>query len=356
MTDKLKNLREKIDAIDVRLVKLLSSRARLAQEAGHIKNGAAVYRPEREAQVLRRVAEMNPGPLADQALQRVYTEIMSACRALEEQMTVAFLGPEGTYSQEAALKHFGGLVPLAPCGSIDEVFRQAESGTVGYAVVPVENSTEGAVGRTLDLLLATEARVCGEVMLPIRQCLMSKGGGIKAIRKIYSHTQSLGQCQHWLSRHLPNAEQVAVVSNAEAARVAAIERGAAAIASRTAAELYGLELLAKNIEDESTNTTRFLVLGSHDAAPSGKDKTSLILATRNTPGAIHELLTPLASNGVSMAKLESRPARTGLWEYVFYVDIEGHRQDANVLRALAELERKASLFKNLGSYPAAVNR
>jgi chorismate mutase/prephenate dehydratase len=356
MTDKLKNLRKKIDAIDVALVKLLSSRARLAQDVGRIKNGAAVYRPEREAQVLRRVADINPGPLADHALQRVYTEIMSACRALEDQMTVAFLGPEGTYSQEAALKHFGGMVPLAACASIDEVFRQAESGAVGYAVVPVENSTEGAVGRTLDLLLATEARVCGEVMLPIRQCLMSRRGGIEAVRKIYSHTQSLGQCQRWLARHLPDAEQVAVVSNAEGARMAAKERGSAAIASRTAAALYGLELLAKNIEDESKNTTRFLVLGSHDAAPSGKDKTSLILATRNTPGAIHELLTPLASNGVSMTKLESRPARTGLWEYVFYVDIQGHRQDSNVAQALGELERKASLFKNLGSYPAAVNR
>ena len=355
MTDKLKSLREKIDALDARLVKLLSQRASLAQDVGRIKNGAAVYRPEREAQILRRVADMNAGPLPDRALQRVYTEIMSACRALEDQMTIAFLGPEGTYSQEAALKHFGGMVPLAPCASIDEVFRRAETGMAGYAVVPVENSTEGAVGRTLDLLLATPARVCGEVMLPIRQCLMSKRGGMKAIRKIYSHTQSLAQCQRWLSRHLPQAEQVAVVSNAEAARLAAKERGTAAIASRTAAELYGLELLARNIEDEPKNTTRFLVLGSHDAPASGKDKTSLILATRNVPGAIHELLTPLAANDVSMTRLESRPARTGLWEYVFYVDVEGHSADANVARALGALERKASLFKNLGSYPAAVN-
>ena len=355
MTDKLKSLREKIDALDARLVKLLSQRARLAQDVGRIKNGAAVYRPEREAQVLRRVAAMNEGPLPDRALQRVYTEIMSACRALEDQMTVAFLGPEGTYSQEAALKHFGGMVPLTPCASIDDVFRRAETGAVGYAVVPVENSTEGAVGRTLDLLLATPARVCGEVMLPIRQCLMSKRGGMKAIRKVYSHTQSLAQCQHWLARHLPQAEQVAVVSNAEAARMASKERGAAAIASRTAADLYGLELLARNIEDETRNTTRFLVLGTDDAASSGKDKTSLILATRNVPGAIHQLLTPLAANGVSMTRLESRPARTGLWEYVFYVDVEGHASDANVARALDAIEQKASLFKNLGSYPAAVN-
>ena len=355
MTDKLKSLREKIDAVDARIVKLLSQRAQLAQSVGHAKDGAAVYRPEREAQVLRRVAELNPGPLADKALQRVYTEIMSACRALEDEMTVAFLGPEGTYSQEAVLKHFGGVVPLAPCASIDEVFRSAESGAAGYAVVPVENSTEGAVGRTLDLLLATPARVCGEVMLPIRQCLMAKRGGIESIRKVYSHTQSFAQCQRWLATHLPRAEQVAVVSNAEAARMAAKERGTAAIASHTAADLYGLTLLARNIEDEARNTTRFLVLGREEAGPSGRDKTSLILSTQNVPGAVHDLLAPLAANGVSMTKLESRPARKGLWGYVFYVDIEGHGKDPNVARALADIERKASLFKNLGSYPAAVS-
>jgi chorismate mutase/prephenate dehydratase len=285
----------------------------------------------------------------------VYTEIMSACRALEDQMSVAFLGPKGTYSEEAAIKHFGGTVPLVPSVSIDEVFRRVETGTVGYAVVPVENSTEGAVGRTLDLLLATRTRVCGEVMLPIRQCLMSKSAKMKSLRKVYSHTQSLAQCQRWLARNLPGVEQQAVVSNAEAARMAAKEAAAAAIASKTAAALYGLRLLARNIEDEAHNTTRFLVLGSHDAEPSGQDKTSLILATRNVPGAMHELLTPLAANGVSMSRLESRPARTGAWEYVFYVDIEGHGRDPHVSRALQELERKTSLFKNLGSYPAAVS-
>ena len=354
MNDKIKNLRERIDALDNRVVKLLAARARLAQRVGQVKEGKAVYRPEREAQILRRVAAINPGPLSDRAVQRVYTEIMSACRALEDQMVVAFLGPEGTYSQEAALKHFGSMVPTASCASIDEVFRCVETGAVGYAVVPVENSTEGAVGRTLDLLLTTPMRVCGEVMLAIRQCLMSKAKTFDGVRKVYSHTQSLAQCQQWLARHLSRAQRIAVVSNAEAARLAAAERGAAAIASKTASQLYGLRLLARNIEDEPKNTTRFLVLASHDAAPSGKDKTSLILSTRNVPGAVHDLLTPLEANGVSMTKLESRPARTGMWEYVFYVDIEGHAADDNVARALAELERKATLFKNLGSYPAAV--
>jgi chorismate mutase/prephenate dehydratase len=355
MNDKINNLRERIDALDARLVRLLAARARLAQRVGQVKEGKAVYRPEREAQILRRVAAINPGPLSARAVQRVYTEIMSACRALEDYMVVAFLGPEGTYSQEAAHKHFGGMTPTASCASIDEVFRRLETGAVGYAVVPVENSTEGAVGRTLDLLLTTPMRVCGEVMLAIRQCLMSKSKTVSGIRKVYSHTQSLAQCQQWLARHLPHAERIAVVSNAEAARLAAAERGAAAIASKTASEIYRLQLLARNIEDESKNTTRFLVLASNDAAPSGKDKTSLILSTRNVPGAVHDLLTPLEANHVSMTKLESRPARTGLWEYVFYVDIEGHAADENVARALAQLERKATLFKNLGSYPAAVS-
>jgi chorismate mutase/prephenate dehydratase len=353
MKDKLGTIRKQIDALDARMVKLLSARARLAQRIGELKRGG-VYRPEREAQVLRRVTAMNPGPLSDAALARLYTEIMSACRALEDGITVAYLGPQGTFSQEAALKHFGSATAMVPCGSIDEVFRQVETGASDYGVVPVENSTEGAVGRTLDLLLTTPAKVCGEVMLPVRQFLLSKSKQRKGICRVYSHTQSLAQCQRWLARNLPHAETVAVVSNAEAARLAARDRRCAAIAPKTAAELYGLRILARNIEDEPRNTTRFLVVGSHDAAPSGRDKTSLIMSTRNVPGAMHDLLTPLAVNQVSMTRLESRPARTGLWEYVFYVDIEGHRRDENVARALAELERKASFLKNLGSYPAAV--
>ena len=354
MTDKLTDLRAQIDEIDARIVELLSRRGAVVRQVGELKQGERIYRPEREAQVLATVAQNNPGPLDNGTLQRIYVEIMSACRALEGTMSVAFLGPEGTYSQEAALKHFGGSVELAACASIDDVFRQVEAGAVEYAVVPVENSTEGAVGRTLDLLLTTTASVCGEVMLPIHQCLMSRAGALDAIKKVYSHTQSLAQCQRWLAQHLPRAEREAVVSNAEAARTAAKEPGAAAIASSTAAELYGLDVLARNIEDDAKNTTRFLVLGKHSAGQSGKDKTSLILSTRNVPGAIHELLTPLANEQVSMTKLESRPARTGAWEYVFYVDIDGHLAEPNVKRALQALEGKASLFKNLGSYPAAV--
>jgi chorismate mutase / prephenate dehydratase len=352
MSKKLNGIRERIDALDGRLVKLLSARGRLAQLIGRVKRGS-VYRPEREAQVLRRVRQLNRGPLSDAALTRLFSEIISACRALEDQTTVAYLGPEGTFSQEAVHKHFGGLGSTLPCATIDEVFRHVETGAVGYGVVPLENSTEGAIGRTLDLLLTTPAKVCGEVILPVRQCLMAKGQRTD-IRKVYSHTQSLAQCQQWLARNLPRAERIAVVSNAEAARLAGKDRHAAAVGARIAASLYGLNVLARNIEDEAKNTTRFLVIGGKDAAPSGKDKTSLILSTRNVPGAMHALLTPLAVNRVSMTRLESRPARTGLWEYVFYVDIEGHRQDPKVARSLAELDKKASFLKNLGSYPAAV--
>lgn len=354
MTDKLRQFRNQIDALDQRLVKLISARARFAQRIGRIKGESSAYRPEREAQVLRGVIAANRGPLPDTALARLFSEVMSACRSLEESMTVAYLGPQGTFSQEAAAKQFGAGASLAACPSIDEVFRQVETGVVGYGVVPVENSTEGAIGRTLDLLLLTPAKICGEVMLPIRQCLMSRSGRLADIRRVYSHTQSLAQCQQWLARKLPHAERTAVVSNAEAAQLAARDRRAAAVGPGTAAALYGLKLIARNIEDESRNTTRFLVIAQHDAAPSGKDKTSLILSTRNVPGAMHELLTPLAANQVSMTRLESRPSRAGLWEYVFYMDVEGHQQDPNVARVLAELKEKASFIKNLGSYPAAV--
>lgn len=353
MAVSLASIRQKIDALDTRLVELLSARARLAQQAWHAKGNASAYKPEREAQVLRRVRELNKGPLSAAALTRLFAEIMSACRALEEQMAVAYLGPEGTFSQEAVVKHFGSATGGRPLSSIDEVFRAVESGESAYGVVPVENSTEGAVGRTLDLLLNTSARICGEVNLPVRQNLMSNAASRAAIRTVYSHTQSLAQCQGWLSRHLPDAERVAVVSNAEAAKMAARDKRSAAIASRTAAELYGLKLLARNIEDDPKNTTRFVVIGADDASPSGKDKTSLILSTRNVPGAIHDLLSPLAKHGVSMTRLESRPARTGRWEYVFYIDIEGHRAEAHVAKALAALEGKAAMLKLLGSYPAA---
>jgi chorismate mutase/prephenate dehydratase len=278
---------------------------------------------------------------------------MSACLALEKPLAIAFLGPQGTFSQEAAIKHFGHAAVTAGHASIDEVFRSVESGAADYAVVPVENSTEGAVGRTLDLMLNTPLKVCGEVVLRVHQNLLRKVPGMDGIRKIYSHAQSFAQCHEWMNRNLPGVERVQVGSNAEAARLASQEENCAAIAGKAAAELYGLCTLGANIEDEPNNTTRFLVLGEHDSAPSGRDKTSLILSAANRPGAVHELLAPLATHGVSMSKLESRPSRTGLWEYVFFVDVEGHREDAKVAQAIQELHERAAFLKVLGSYPLA---
>ncbi len=352
MTDTLKKIRDRIDAFDDRILELLNDRARLAQEIGGAKSGAK-YRPEREAQILRRLAKVNPGPLQQRAIARLYTEIMSACRALEDGICVAYLGPQGTFSQEAALRQFGGQAELRPCASIDEVFRQVESGQSGYGVVPVENTTEGSIGRTHDLLLATPLKICGEVLLPIHQCMMSKSGKPAAVKKIYSHSQSLAQCHEWLNQRFPSVRRTPVVSNAEAARMASKDAGAAAIGSSAAAAVYKLKLIAANIEDEPLNTTRFVVIAPHDAGPSGKDKTSLVLSTRNVPGAIHALLSPLAKHCVSMTRLESRPARTARWEYVFYVDIEGHQQDANIAQALQEISAQAAFVKNLGSYPVA---
>lgn len=353
MADELQKHRERIDALDGEILKLVSERASHAQAIGVLKNGA-IYRPEREAQVLRRIKERNPGPLSGETVARLFREIMSACLALEQPLKVAYLGPQGTFTQAAGIKHFGHAAQTVACSSIDEVFRQVEGSNTDYGVVPVENSTEGAVGRTLDLLLATPLKICGEVVLRVHQHLLRKGGGMDGIRRVYTHAQSLAQCHEWLSQNLPGVERVAVSSNAEAAKLAAQDVTSAAIAGEMAGEIYDLVVVASNIEDEPNNTTRFLVIGTHDAAPSGKDKTSLVMAAQNRPGAMVELLSPLARHNVSMSKLESRPSRTGLWEYVFYADVEGHQSDAAVVQALAELRQQASFVKVLGSYPAAV--
>ncbi|HWA12391.1 MAG TPA: prephenate dehydratase [Burkholderiales bacterium] len=353
MAEDLSKLRARIDAIDQDVLRLVSERATLAHAIGKLKTDGVVYRPEREAQVLRRIAERNPGPLPAKAVTHLFTEIISACRALEDAFSVAGLGPRGTFSEEAVIKHFGGQTPVVLCPSIDEVFRSVESGAVGYGVVPVENSTEGAVGRTLDLLLSTPLGICGEVLLQVRQNLMSRASSAAEVKRLYSHAQSLAQCNRWLNQHLPGVERVPVSSNAEAARLAAEDACAAAIAGRTAADLYGLTVLAAGIEDDPNNTTRFAVVSQQQVPRSGKDKTSLVMSSRNVPGAMHELLTPLANNKVSMSRLESRPSRTGLWEYVFFVDVEGHQSDENVARALDQMRDKAAFLKVLGSYPVA---
>ncbi len=355
---KLSAVRGEIDAIDAQLLDLLNRRARCAQKVGEIKAEHAeagfIYRPEREAQVLRRIQEMNKGPLPDDSVTCFFREIMSACLSLERPLTVAFLGPLGTFSESAATKHFGHAAQLLPQVSIDDVFREVEAGHADHAVVPVENSTEGAIGRTLDLLMVSPLKVCGEVVLRIHQYLLSNEASLDSIARVYSHAQSLAQCHEWLNHFLPNAQRISVGSNAQAAQMAAETPGSAALAGEAAAERYALPILETNIEDEPNNTTRFVVLGRQEAGPSGRDKTSLIMSAPNRTGSLCELLAPFSDAGVSMTRLESRPARHALWEYVFYVDIEGHREDPVVTKALAELERRAAYLKVLGSYPVAV--
>lgn len=353
MSEELSKHRAAIDAIDERIVQLLNERAARARAIGELKGGAPAYRPEREAQVLRHVSAAGKGPLAPDRVAAVFSEIISACRALEQPMTVAYLGPEGTFSEMAVVKHFGRAVQGSPAASIDEAFRRVESKMAQNAVVPVENSTEGAIGRTLDLLLTTPLKICGEVVLRVRQNLLSVSGTMESYARVYSHAQSLAQCHAWLGQNLPGAERVPVSSNAEAARRATAEADACAIAPEIAAERYGLKVVARSIEDDPRNMTRFLVLGSDDAGATGRDRTSIVMSAPNRPGAVHELISPFAHHGVSMSRIESRPARTGQWEYLFYVDLEGHASESRLAQALAELREKAPFVKVFGSYPAA---
>ena len=359
MSEQLKQHRDQIDAIDEQVLLLVNQRATLARQIGSLKDDGVIYRPEREAQVLRRLQANNIGPLSNEAVSNIFRAVMSNCRALEKELTIAFLGPLGTYSEEAALKQFGLGRGAVVCGSIDEVFRTLEANQADYGVVPVENSTEGAIGITLDLLLSSPLKICGEITLPIHHCLLSKQDDISQISHVFSHSQSLSQCHEWLNKTLPSAQREAVTSNARAAQmihdlVSTDGTFAAAIASKRAAELFNLNILAENIEDDAKNTTRFLVLGKHDVAASGTDKTSIVMTTKNKPGAMIDLLEPLSRHGVSMTKLESRPSRQSLWDYVFFVDIEGHQTDAKVQAALQELQTRASFLKVLGSYPVAV--
>jgi chorismate mutase/prephenate dehydratase len=357
--DELARLRAQIDAVDDQLLCLWSERARLAQAVGHAKNGAVIYRPEREAQIVRRLRDANPGPLSGDAVELLIRETMSACRALEQTTRVAYLGPAGTFSQQAVSKHFGQSVDALAEVDIDGCFHAVVAGRADFAVVPAENSTEGSVTRTLDLMLASPLQIIGEVLLPIHQNLMAKTMDLAQIGKVYGHAQSLAQCQRWLAQHLPHAERIPVVSNSEAARRAATEPDAATLGASAAAALYGLQIVAASIEDEATNTTRFWVLGQTAAAPSGHDKTSLAIGAPNQPGAVVKLLQPLADAGISMSKLESRPARqehgaAGNWEYVFHVVCEGHQSDPAFAAVLDEVRARAAFLKVLGSYPVSM--
>ena len=353
-------IRAEIDALDAQLQELLNRRALLAQQVGISKHadGHTVdfYRPEREAQVLRAALARNQGPLRNEEIARLFREIMSACLAQQEPLKVAFLGPEGTYTQAAVYKQFGHSVRALSLVTSEEVFHEVEAGNADFGVVAVENSTEGTVTNTLDRFIASPLHICGEVELRIHHCLMGRMETLPEIRRICAHAQALAQCRGWLDEHLPDVERVPVSSNAEGARRARDETGTAAIAGETAAEVYGLRLLVSEIEDRADNTTRFLVIGRKLLARSGADKTTLLVSASSTaaPGALHRLLEPLAANRISMTRIESRPSRRGKWDYVFFIDIEGHVDDAPVARALKKLKAQASLFRVIGSYPRAV--
>ena len=356
----LGSIRGKIDEIDARIEELLNDRARCAQLVGISKTAAGktvdFYRPEREAEVLRNALKRNRGPLRDEEIARLFREIMSACLAQQEPLKVAFLGPEGTFSQAAAFKQFGSSVRALPLPAIAEVFREVESGSADFGVVPIENSSEGTVNHTLDMFLNSPLKICGEVEMRINHYLMGRMPGLGDVKRVCAHPQALAQCRGWLDENLADVERIAVSSNAEGARRARDERGTAAIAGRSAAEVYGLSLLANEIEDRPDNTTRFLVIGPKLFSASGVDKTTLLLSAEGTAGAgaLFRLLEPLAEHKVNMTRIESRPSRRRKWDYVFFIDVEGHVSDPAVARALAALKERASLYKVLGSYPRAV--
>lgn len=355
----LSELREKIDKIDAEILQLINQRAMLAKEVAVTKiatggTDCTFYRPDRESQVLRRISELNQGPLSDHTAVRFFRELMSACLALEKPLEVAFLGPEGTFTQQAVFKHFGHAVNTMPVASINEIFTAVELNKCHFGVVPVENSTEGVINHTLDRFITSPLKICGEVELKVHQNLMGHVASLDRVEEVYSHQQSLAQCRYWLDKHLPNARLTAVTSNAEAARLASINANAAAVAGTVAAEIYQLPILEKNIEDEPNNTTRFIIIGQQLSSSTGKDKTSLLLSTGNQPGALYKALEPLARLGIGMVNIESRPSRQGLWEYVFFIDIEGHSEDATVSEAISLLKNNVNFLKLLGSYPKAV--
>lgn len=357
MAKTLDQLRQQIDALDQQLLGLLNQRAALAGEVGEIKRteGSVVYRPEREAQVIRNLQSVNQGPLESENISHIWREVMSACRNLEAPQRVAVLGPAGTFCEQAALDFFGSSVELQYLSNFDQVFQATASGSAHYGVVGVENSTEGAVTRTLDLFLHTPAQIVGEVSLLVRHHLLRKTQGLEGITTVCAHPQALAQCNEWLTKHLPQAERKPVFSNAEGARLAAEDASCAALASERAASIFGLHVVAHAIQDDAYNRTRFCIIALPEVlpapAPSGKDCTSLIVSVPNRPGALHDLLVPMKQHGVSMTRFESRPARTGQWEYYFYIDLDGHSSEPKLAAAMAELRTLCGFFKVLGSYP-----
>lgn len=357
----LDEVRESIDAIDRELQRLLNERAGWALKVAEIKQTApgdeppVYYRPEREAQILARLKSENEGPLTDDDIARLFREIISCCLNLEQPLTISYLGPPGTYTEAAVVKQFGHFARPRALASIDEIFREVESGGTHYGVVPVENSTEGMVTHTLDCFMESPLQICAEVELQIHHALMV---GAKCanepITEVISHSQSLAQCRSWLDTHHAGISRVAVNSNAEAARLVADRPGSAAIAGEMAADRYGLRVLASKIEDHPDNKTRFLVIGAQKVGPSGNDKTSILVSTRNQPGALYKVLEPFHRHGISLTRIETRPAKSGTWSYVFFIDFDGHQSESKTKTVLDEVGQVAMEVRSLGSYPQAI--
>ena len=358
MDDPLAEISKRIDEIDIAIQKLVSERASCAAQVAKVKQQQGetghFYRPEREAQVLRAVMKRNTGPLTDESIASIFREIMAACLAHEKPLKVAFLGPKGTYTHSAAIKHFGSQIESQPVASIEEVFRVVEADAANFGVVPVENSSAGVINHTLDLFMKSPLTISGEVALRVRHNLLSQSDSLDKIDRVYAHQQSLSQCSQWLDKNLPNAERIAMSSNAQAVMQANESPTAASIGGSMAAELYHVPILVPDIEDEPDNTTRFAVIGHHKSPPSGDDRTSLLVFVQNKPGSLFGLLKPLAERGISMSNIESRPSRRGVWDYVFFIDIDGHRDDDRVRDAIAEINNVSAMVTILGSYPKAV--
>lgn len=347
-------LRKKIDQIDEKIVILLNDRASLAKRIGSTKslNGQEIYAPGREKELLSRVSQLSRGPLSEQAIRYIFREVISACRSLEGPLKVAYFGAEGTFTHLAAREKFGSSVTLLPSAGIGEVFKEVSQRRVSFGVVPIENSTEGVIAHTLDLLVESELRICAEIFLEIHQNLLSRTGRSGDIQKIVSHPQPLAQCRHWLAAHFANVKLEEVASTAHAAMMAAADATLGAISSSLAKEVYNLKVIAANIEDESNNITRFLVIGTNAAQPTGDDKTSLVFSVKDKPGILHRMLQPFARSRINLTKIESRPLKSKPWEYLFFIDCRGHKDEPRIKRAIKTLESSCDFLKILGSYPS----
>jgi len=350
----LKHLRKEIDGLDAKIIKLLNDRAVITLSVGKekIKNKKPIYAPDREQDVLRRIKALNGGPVKNEAVEAIYREIMSASLALEKPLRIAYMGPEATFSHLASLKRFGSSVEHVACDNVAEVFNKVEGGDCDYGVVPIENSIEGVVTHTMDLLADSDLKICSQVLLDVTHNLMSKSA-LSQIKEIYSHPQILGQCRQWLLKNMPKVHLIPVVSSTKAAQMVAGKKNAACIASQIAASLYGLTILKRNIQDSAHNITRFLVISTMDVPPTGKDRTSVVFSIKDKVGALHAMLTPFMRNKINLTKIESRPSKKKAWDYYFFIDCEGHQSDPRVARALSQLEGMCKFLKILGSYPDA---